>query len=165
MQQRSQHQQQRRRAVHPTCRTVADQRIRVYFRSRTDTSTSTNPVEWAPFPVDWALFFVEWVRAGELASRRWSLTSELASDTKGAPSTGRWFPSAGSSRDAFCFRPAPLAIVLGSHADSHGRVAEWQTRWLQVPVSFGTWGFKSPFAHHEQFSSMQRQWSGPEIRA
>lgn len=29
-----------------------------------------------------------------------------------------------------------------------GRVAEWQTRWLQVPVSFGTWGFKSPFAHH-----------------
>jgi DNA repair protein RadD len=28
-----------------------------------------------------------------------------------------------------------------------GRVAEWQTRWLQVPVSFGTWGFKSPFAH------------------
>jgi hypothetical protein len=26
-------------------------------------------------------------------------------------------------------------------------VAEWQTRWLQVPVSFGTWGFKSPFAH------------------
>jgi hypothetical protein len=30
-----------------------------------------------------------------------------------------------------------------------GRVAEWQTRWLQVPVSFGTWGFKSPFAHIE----------------
>jgi hypothetical protein len=32
-----------------------------------------------------------------------------------------------------------------------GRVAEWQTRWLQVPVSFGTWGFKSPFAHNERF--------------
>jgi hypothetical protein len=32
---------------------------------------------------------------------------------------------------------------------SFGRVAEWQTRWLQVPVSFGTWGFKSPFAHSE----------------
>ena len=31
-----------------------------------------------------------------------------------------------------------------------GRVAEWQTRWLQVPVSFGTWGFKSPFAHHDK---------------
>ena len=31
-----------------------------------------------------------------------------------------------------------------------GRVAEWQTRWLQVPVSFGTWGFKSPFAHHNE---------------
>ena len=34
-----------------------------------------------------------------------------------------------------------------------GRVAEWQTRWLQVPVSFGTWGFKSPFAHKVRFSS------------
>ena len=28
-----------------------------------------------------------------------------------------------------------------------GRVAEWQTRWLQVPVSVRTWGFKSPLAH------------------
>ena len=41
-----------------------------------------------------------------------------------------------------------------SHRDtlsrSSGRVAEWQTRWLQVPVSFGTWGFKSPFAHNRQ---------------
>ena len=30
---------------------------------------------------------------------------------------------------------------------SLGRVAEWQTRWLQVPVSVRTWGFKSPLAH------------------
>ena len=36
-----------------------------------------------------------------------------------------------------------------------GRVAEWQTRWLQVPVSFGTWGFKSPFAHPERFYELQ----------
>ena len=28
-----------------------------------------------------------------------------------------------------------------------GRVAEWQTRWLQVPVSVRTWGLKSPLAH------------------
>src|SRR5829696_2123982 len=28
-----------------------------------------------------------------------------------------------------------------------GRVAERQTRWLQVPVSARTWGFKSPLAH------------------
>jgi hypothetical protein len=34
-------------------------------------------------------------------------------------------------------------------------VAEWQTRWLQVPVSFGTWGFKSPFAHRERFYELQ----------
>jgi hypothetical protein len=40
----------------------------------------------------------------------------------------------------------PAITVVGS-TDCSGRVAEWQTRWLQVPVSFGTWGFKSPFAH------------------
>ena len=40
---------------------------------------------------------------------------------------------------------AALAVI-GS-TGCLGRVAEWQTRWLQVPVSFGTWGFKSPFAH------------------
>src|SRR3954447_9457655 len=28
-----------------------------------------------------------------------------------------------------------------------GRAAEWQTRWLQVPVSVRMWGFKSPLAH------------------
>ena len=28
-----------------------------------------------------------------------------------------------------------------------GRVAEWQTRWLQVPVFERMWGFKSPLAH------------------
>src|SRR6516162_5635697 len=38
------------------------------------------------------------------------------------------------------------AVVIASFG-YFGRVAEWQTRWLQVPVSFGTWGFKSPFAH------------------
>jgi hypothetical protein len=40
----------------------------------------------------------------------------------------------------------PATTVVGS-TGCLGRVAEWQTRWLQVPVSFGTWGFKSPFAH------------------
>ena len=30
---------------------------------------------------------------------------------------------------------------------SGARVAERQTRWLQVPVSARTWGFKSPLAH------------------
>ena len=28
-----------------------------------------------------------------------------------------------------------------------GRVAKWQTRWLQVPGFERTWGFKSPLAH------------------
>jgi len=28
-------------------------------------------------------------------------------------------------------------------------VAEWQTRWLQVPVFERMWGFKSPLAHRE----------------
>ena len=37
---------------------------------------------------------------------------------------------------------------IGSVALLLGRVAEWQTRWLQVPVRATSWGFKSPLAHH-----------------
>jgi hypothetical protein len=52
-----------------------------------------------------------------------------------------------------------------AHRDSlnrlFGRVAEWQTRWLQVPVSFGTWGFKSPFAHRNSCRS-QHKFIGPQ---
>jgi hypothetical protein len=44
-------------------------------------------------------------------------------------------------------RLGTLAITVIGSTGCLGRVAEWQTRWLQVPVSFGTWGFKSPFAH------------------
>ena len=33
------------------------------------------------------------------------------------------------------------------HTGPRARVAERQTRWLQVPVSARTWGFKSPLAH------------------
>ena len=36
--------------------------------------------------------------------------------------------------------PARLSAPLG-------RVAEWQTRTVQVRVSVRTWGFKSPLAH------------------
>src|SRR5690606_40798493 len=42
---------------------------------------------------------------------------------------------------AFC------VLCRGDVAVRHGQVAEWQTRWLQVPVSERTWGFKSPLAH------------------
>jgi hypothetical protein len=40
-----------------------------------------------------------------------------------------------------------------------GRVAEWQTRWLQVPVRATSWGFKSPLAHGKQ--PAQRQFCLP----
>jgi hypothetical protein len=49
---------------------------------------------------------------------------------------------------------APSGTVLAFPGGCPGngvadaRVAEWQTRWLQVPVSARTWGFKSPLAHH-----------------
>lgn len=62
-------------------------------------------------------------------------------------------------------RPAVIGTVVsrGRFSDRLprllGRVAEWQTRWLQVPVSFGTWGFKSPFAHQERFYELLTQWS------
>ncbi len=44
-------------------------------------------------------------------------------------------PGWAAAHEALAFRP-PL-----------GRVAEWQTRWLQVPVRATSWGFKSPLAH------------------
>ena len=42
---------------------------------------------------------------------------------------------------------AGRAPTIGSVAVLLGRVAEWQTRWLQVPVRVSSWGFKSPLAH------------------
>lgn len=42
-------------------------------------------------------------------------------------------------------------------------MAEWQTRWLQVPVSFGTWGFKSPFAHRVMSRVMGYAWLAPSF--
>ena len=50
------------------------------------------------------------------------------------------------SRSSQC--PHDVAIgVAGRVCASLARVAEWQTRWLQVPVFERTWGFKSPLAH------------------
>ena len=36
------------------------------------------------------------------------------------------------------------------HTGPRARVAEWQTRWLQVPVPARAWGFKSPLAHRSR---------------
>src|ERR1035437_9320414 len=66
--------------------------------------------------------------------------------------TGR----AGSSRMLLDLEPTFPALTAGpvwiSGRSSptlceRARVAEWQTRWLQVPVSERAWGFKSPLAH------------------
>ena len=38
------------------------------------------------------------------------------------------------------------------HTGPRARVAEWQTRWLQVPVPERAWGFKSPLAHRRTSS-------------
>ncbi len=40
---------------------------------------------------------------------------------------------------------------------AHAQVAERQTRWLQVPVSARTWGFKSPLAHSVECSIVNAQ--------
>src|SRR6476469_8307498 len=39
---------------------------------------------------------------------------------------------------------------VGLSGRSCARVAERQTRWLQVPVSERAWGFKSPLAHADE---------------
>ena len=44
------------------------------------------------------------------------------------------------------------------------RVAEWQTRWLQVPVSERAWGFKSPLAHHNVLSQDEGNPRTPRVR-
>ena len=36
---------------------------------------------------------------------------------------------------------------MAAHASATRKWRNWQTRRLQVPVSLGTWGFKSPLAH------------------
>src|SRR3990170_4116906 len=46
-------------------------------------------------------------------------------------------------------RRVARASAPGSVLLPLGRVAEWQTRWLQVPVRATSWGFKSPLAHGE----------------
>ncbi len=49
------------------------------------------------------------------------------------------------------FRQGRLLAFSGAFAACvealSGRVVEWQTRWLQVPVRESVWGFKSPLAH------------------
>ncbi|MEY4606695.1 MAG: hypothetical protein RLY45_1455, partial [Actinomycetota bacterium] len=40
-----------------------------------------------------------------------------------------------------------VLVMATLKAQLLGRVAEWQTRWLQVPVIVRSWGFKSPLAH------------------
>src|SRR6476619_5665655 len=42
---------------------------------------------------------------------------------------------------------ASLSRLVRGISPDRARVAERQTRWLQVPVSARTWGFKSPLAH------------------
>jgi hypothetical protein len=52
---------------------------------------------------------------------------------------------------AFCGgRDGPSGLAFGWSSLTmceRARVAERQTRWLQVPVSERAWGFKSPLAH------------------
>ena len=46
----------------------------------------------------------------------------------------------------------PAAPALSFSSCHSGEWRNWQTRWLQVPVSVRTWGFKSPLAHDEWFA-------------
>ena len=55
----------------------------------------------------------------------------------------RHTPSCRSRSDPVWRNPVSYSTLSPCHA----RVAEWQTRWLQVPVSERAWGFKSPLAH------------------
>ena len=58
------------------------------------------------------------------------------------PVWGRWL----SAWRVPCWAALQELVTFRS---SLGRVAKWQTRWLQVPVFERMWGFKSPLAHEQ----------------
>ena len=100
-----------------------------------------------------------WYR--DIARLRHLGNSENRIDAAQSPSAQREHRARGAAE--------PLAAV-GAHGHYSGmvhrlffpgRVAEWQTRWLQVPVSFGTWGFKSPFAHQVRYTDRGAQAANP----
>ena len=55
----------------------------------------------------------------------------------------------GNVRSAHIWPDRAPAARPGSVWVPLGRVAEWQTCWLQVPVRATSWGFKSPLAHRK----------------
>ena len=46
-----------------------------------------------------------------------------------------------------------ITLCSGTVRGPLARVAEWQTRWLQVPVRATSWGFKSPLAHKKSLAT------------
>ena len=54
--------------------------------------------------------------------------------------------------------PLPLAASCAASLPRFhsGEWRNWQTRWLQVPVSVRTWGFKSPLAHASRWHGFER---------
>ena len=58
---------------------------------------------------------------------------------------------------------APAPELLPFDPYPLGRVAEWQTRWLQVPVFERMWGFKSPLAHRFRGGFPRKSWSSDHL--
>ena len=88
----------------------------------------------------------------------WTTVVEVVADARVTNSergggAGSWEVAVTSWRDDGTAGWAPPRLWAHPPPDSLplllGRVAEWQTRWLQVPVRATSWGFKSPLAHHE----------------
>ena len=109
----------------------------------------------------WDAYKQEWVSAATAApvaprSRR----PDVAAAAGGRGASSSWTTADGQRLrwDARAQRwvtepagAAELAVWCRARAMQHtgprARVAEWQTRWLQVPVPARAWGFKSPLAH------------------
>ena len=53
---------------------------------------------------------------------------------------------------ARCCKAKRVVERLTARATVLARVADWQTRWLQVPVPARAWGFKSPLAHTNEMA-------------
>ena len=83
--------------------------------------------------------------------RAWSRA--LGGPPAGLPPAARHYSRSDGGR--------PRRGALSFPSCHSGEWRNWQTRWLQVPVSVRTWGFKSPLAHHTTTNDAGRM---PDLR-
>jgi hypothetical protein len=78
------------------------------------------------------------------------LAGARARSARGCGPTEKGCDSTLSSVLIFSMSAGAHTIWWETDDTPNARVAEWQTRWIQVPVPARAWGFNSPLAHQEK---------------